>query len=66
MNRLFSYTWVGWLNILLLQWLFVRLYYVIDSNDQMKSYGILLPIIPFTGWYTNYLPSKHYHFNFTR
>lgn len=40
-------TWVGWLNIILLQWLFVRLSY----GDKWR---LLTGIIPMTGWNTSY------------
>ena len=44
---LFGYTWVGWLNRLVLQWLFIRLYYG-------QHWGFLTRVVPLTGWGTAY------------
>ena len=38
-------TWVGWLNLLVLQWLFMRLAY--NMNNE---WFILRWVIPRTGW----------------
>lgn len=40
-------TWVGWLNVLFLQWFFCRLSY----GDRWR---MLLGIIPLTGWWSDY------------
>ena len=40
-------TWVGWLNILILQWFFIRLAY----GDKWR---ILKWIYPMTGWFTDF------------
>ena len=46
---LFGFSWVGWLNIIVLQWFFVRLWYDDDGH-----YGWYRGIIPTTGWNSNY------------
>lgn len=43
-----GYTWVGWLNIVVLQWFFVRLGY----GDK---WTILKGIVPLTGWWSDYI-----------
>lgn len=48
-KKLFSFTWVGWLNVILLQWLFVRLAY----NDKGRWF-LFLGIVPLTGWSNDY------------
>lgn len=60
-------TWVGWLNTLLLQWLFVRLQGVIDEIDRpsggrliVRNYWTLIfPVVPLTGWWSDYVPKRH-------
>ena len=47
-KKLFCYTWVGWLNIILLQWFFIRLAY----GSKWKIIG---PIVPMTGWKNNFI-----------
>jgi len=60
MKKLFGYTWVGWLNIIVLQWLFVRLYYAESDSGSVENYGIIFPIVPLTGWWSDYLPLSKY------
>lgn len=47
-STIFGFTWVGWLNILVLQWFFVRLSY----GDRWR---ILKWILPMTGWLSPYV-----------
>jgi hypothetical protein len=44
-RELFGYTWVGWLNMLLLQWACVRLGYTNDGG-----WRLLTRIRPGSGW----------------
>ncbi len=46
-KKFFGKTWVGWLNIIFLQWFFIRLSY----GD---SWRILKWVLPFTGWWNDY------------
>jgi len=46
-KTLFGLTWVGWLNFILLQWLFVRLAY----GD---GWHLLLWPLPLRGWWNDY------------
>lgn len=46
-RKFLGFTWVGWLNILLFQWLFVRLAY----GDRWR---VLKWILPLTGWWSDY------------
>jgi len=46
-------TWVGYLNFLLLQWLFVRLGRVCVGDEVVGHYW-LIGIVPLTGWWSGY------------
>ena len=61
MKKLLSKTWVGWLNIIVLQWLFVRLFYATNDQDEVVNYGFIFPVLPLTGWWSDYIPAKQYH-----
>lgn len=61
MNKLFGYSWIGWLNITILQWFFVRLYYVENDQNNIENYGLMFPIVPLTGWWSNYFPHKYWN-----
>ena len=52
--KFFGESWVGWLNILILQWFFIRLAYSINLNNQHTKYLILKWIVPTTGWWSDY------------
>lgn len=54
MKRLFGRTWLGWLNIIILQWLFIRLARVVDKDGNTESYCILKYVWPTTGWKNDY------------
>lgn len=60
MNKLLNYTWIGWLNIIVLQWLFVRFYYAENEQGRIEGWGLLFPIVPLTGWWNDYVPQKHW------
>lgn len=52
MTKFLGYTWVGWLNILVLQWLFVRLAREIDiETGATESYAWIKGVVPLTGWF---------------
>jgi hypothetical protein len=59
MKKLFGSTWIGWLNTFILQWFFVRLYYVENEQNVVQSYGLIFPIVPLTGWWSDYIPRKY-------
>jgi hypothetical protein len=46
-KTLFGKTWVGWLNVLLFQWFFVRLSYG-------TKWSWLTGVVPCTGWWSDY------------
>lgn len=56
---LFGKTWIGWLNYILLQWLFIRLegtqYYYIDRYYLTWRIRFCRPL---TGWKTSYVPKN--------
>lgn len=58
MKTLFGENWVGWLNLIVLQWFFVRLFYSMNDAGQIEHYGLFFPIVPLTGWRSDYIPSN--------
>lgn len=52
-----GFTWVGWLNIFILQWFFVRLQGAIEE-DGKTQWQIIIPVVPLTGWFSDYVPDK--------
>jgi hypothetical protein len=58
MKTILGNSWVGWLNIIILQWFFVRLFYQLKDNGEILGYGLLLPVVPLTGWWNDYVPAK--------
>jgi hypothetical protein len=57
-RKFLGFTWVGWLNILLVQWFCARLQGCIDDEDGKTTWFIITPVAPLTGWKTNYWPKK--------
>lgn len=56
MKQVLGFTWIGWLNIVLLQWLFFRLMYTVDEQGgKPTSYSLIFWIVPVTGWWANYI-----------
>lgn len=49
-----KWTWLGWLNWLVLQWLFVRLARVRDDDGRIVGYQWLVGVLPMTGWVDEY------------
>jgi hypothetical protein len=51
--------WLGYLNFIIIQWLCIRLTKWQENNQ--KGYGILIGVLPLTGWWSKYikLPIKH-------
>lgn len=41
MRRFLGLTWVGWLNYLVLRWLFVRLAYTVEPDNTVSGYKLL-------------------------
>lgn len=54
-RRFLGFTWIGWLNFLLLQWFGVRLMWWFMRADD-KRIGLLFPVVPLTGWWTDFRP----------
>jgi hypothetical protein len=48
-------TWLGWLNILIIQWFFIRLARVLDDNGNTIKFKIIGIIVPVTGWFSDYI-----------
>jgi len=52
-------TWVGWLNLLVVQWLFFRIYWNTEPDGEVLGWGILGPVLPVSGWFgLRYIPRK--------
>jgi hypothetical protein len=51
--RIKGWSWLGVLNFLLLQWLFVRLEGIVEDGDMRLHF--IGPIVPLTGWWSNYV-----------
>lgn len=60
MTKLFNHTLIGWLNIIILQWFFTRLYWSQDDQGNVQGYGFLFPVVPLTGWWSDYIPQKQW------
>mgnify|MGYP001559472039 CR=1 FL=1 len=54
-RKLFGYTWVGYLNFFFIQWFFVRLAYIIDTDTKENNkYTLLKRVVPLTGCWSDY------------
>lgn len=58
MKTFLGYTLIGWFNLLILQWFFVRLFYVEEEDGTISGWGLNFPVLPLTGWWSNYIPAK--------
>jgi|WetSurMetagenome_2_1015567.scaffolds.fasta_scaffold1166172_1 hypothetical protein len=56
MPIILGYSWIGLLNMILLQWSFWRLQLTIDKKTGIVT-GIRMigPIMPLTGWWSKYV-----------
>lgn len=45
---------VKWLNVLLLQWLFIRLFANVEDDDTVTALGFYWGAVPLTGWWGPY------------
>lgn len=55
MRKVFGKTWIGWLNIFLIQWFFVRVSYGLNDKGRLKGIRLLGFVVPCTGWRSNYI-----------
>lgn len=46
---------LGWFNFLIVQWFFIRLVKVTDDDNNHIKWTIIGPILPLTGWCTDYV-----------
>ena len=54
-RNILGYSWVGIINIVILQWMFVRLRVTTDSAENIRKLDIIGPILPLTGWRSDYV-----------
>ena len=47
-------SWLGALNFLVLQWLFIRLQETVDDNGAHEKWNVIGFIVPVTGWWNRY------------
>ena len=45
-----GHTWLGWLNLLILQWFFLRLAEGRDGDGNHYNWKLFFGIVPATGW----------------
>jgi hypothetical protein len=62
-------SWVGWLNFLVLQWLFLRLCGEYNYQPQLSpdgrlpfllwpdGFSLFFPVTPLTGWFAGWIPT---------
>lgn len=50
-REIFGATLLYWLNFLFVQWFFTRIY----RSEDWTKYGLLKPVVPLTGWWSNYI-----------
>lgn len=48
-------TRAGWLNVLLIQWLFVRLVTHTNDDGSPAGFGLMGFVVPCTGWWSDYI-----------
>ena len=49
-------TWLKFINVFILQWLFVRLQKTVDvESGKIVKWQIIGLIVPCTGWFNNYI-----------
>jgi hypothetical protein len=53
--KLSDHTWLGWLNLLLVQWSFFRIARRVDLKGKQTGWSILGPVLPMTGWGSPYV-----------
>lgn len=54
-KRFFGHTWLGWLNKIILQWLFIRLTEkLVTETSEHNRWLIMRWVIPTTGWGNDY------------
>lgn len=61
MKKFFGFTYIGWLNLLIFQWFFIRIGYEI-KEDKIK-FKLLCRVIPLSGWWSDYKYVKKEIFN---
>lgn len=50
-------TWVGWLNIAILQWIGVRLGGAFEADGETFAHWIAMwPVLPLSGWWGCFIP----------
>jgi len=47
---IFGLTWLGLLNYIILQWIFVRLAEEIETDASHVRWFVQFPVVPLTGW----------------
>lgn len=52
--RIYGWSWLGVVNFLLFQWLFVRLQGSFENNSDNMKLSWLVGVVPLTGWWSRY------------
>lgn len=48
-------TWLYFWNFFLFQWLFFRVTRQVNNTGVTTGYGVLMGVVPLTGWWSNYI-----------
>lgn len=51
---------LGFINRVLFQWMFCRVYRVVTEQNRTLGWGILFPVAPLTGWGGPYWPKPRW------
>jgi hypothetical protein len=56
MRRFLGYSWVGWLNMLVLQWWLICLQVALCAKTgKSVRWKLIGPLVPLTGWWSPYV-----------
>lgn len=48
------------LNVFVVQWFFIRICRFMNDDGIQNGWGFLFPVLPLTGWRTDYIPKKRF------
>ena len=57
-KRLMGLSRWGWANMLFFQLFFIRLEREVEGDGSLAALNVIGPIVPFTGWWSEYVPSN--------
>jgi hypothetical protein len=62
LKRFLGHSWIGWINLLFMQWVFIRFTtgQRLKSGKWVRCYGVLVAVVPLTGWGCRFLGPCYY------